>query len=91
MAAKLKMMGVPDAMVEHRMSDFLEHGNYHIRAVQEVVDSQLDPSAAAQLNDAGGGAMVLAGVLAVLSDVLPRGPRRAMGMDARAAHKKDRP
>ena len=70
LAAKLKTVSVSASEVERRMSDFRQHGDYHARAVQEVVDSQLDSAAAAQLNDAGGGAMVLAAVLTVLSDFL---------------------
>lgn len=66
LAAKLRDLGADQAGVDKRVRELHEHGDYHARAVQAVIDAQLDPGAAAQLNDAGGGSMVLATALRTL-------------------------
>ncbi len=66
LAAKLRALGTTQASADKRILDLHEHGAYHAKAVQAVIDTQLDPGAAAQLNDAGGGATVLASALRTL-------------------------
>jgi hypothetical protein len=70
LAAKLKALDIPAAAVEQRMADLRKNEAYHARAIQEVIDTQLDPAAADQIKDAGGGAMILAAALTALSAVL---------------------
>ena len=56
--SKLHVLSINDNDVEKRMHDLQEYSDHHAQAIQEVIDSQLDPEAAAQLNDSGGGRMV---------------------------------
>jgi predicted nucleotidyltransferase component of viral defense system len=66
--AKLRTLHILPSAVEQRITDLRQHGAYHARAIQEVIDTQLDPSAAAQMNEAGGGRAILEAVLAALAD-----------------------
>ena len=66
LAVKLRTLDTTQTSVDERISDLHEHGDYHAKAIQAVIDTQLDPGAAAQLNDAGGGSMVLAAALRTL-------------------------
>lgn len=73
LAQKMKALDIPASAVEQRMADFRKHTVYHARAIQEVLDTQLDPAAAAQLKDAGGGQMVFETVLGVLFSLVGKG------------------
>jgi len=64
--AKLRSSGIAFSAIEKRMSRLRKHSDYHAKAVQEVIDTQLDAVAAAQLNDAGGGRVVLDAATALL-------------------------
>jgi len=75
--AKLRTLHVPLSRVEERTSDLRRHGVYHTKAIQEVIDTQLDPTAAAQINEAGGGKTVLDAVLTVLDKHVPTGAKRS--------------
>lgn len=70
LAAKLKTLDIPSSDVACRMDDLRKNKIYHARAVQEVVDAQLDFPAADQIKDAGGGVMVLEEVLNVLGPLM---------------------
>jgi len=59
-------VGLGDERVRGRVSDFVSHPDYHARAVQEIIDDQLDPVAAENINDVGGGRMVFDTVLKLL-------------------------
>lgn len=59
--------------VSSRLKDLRQNSFYHARAVQEVIDTQLDGVAAAHLRNAGGGATVLREALVVISAALPMG------------------
>lgn len=65
--SKLRALGMSDRDIQQKMRDLQEHSDYHAKATQEVIDTQLDPEAAAQLNDSGGGGMVLDKVLSILN------------------------
>lgn len=67
LVSKLDELKITSTDIESKMIDLREHGDYHAKAVQLVIDSQLDPDAAAQLNDAGGGQMVLDTIMALLA------------------------
>lgn len=64
---KLDTMKLTLSDIEERMLDLQEHRDYHAKAVQEVIDTQLNHEAGAQLNDAGGGQMVLDMAMNVLN------------------------
>jgi hypothetical protein len=66
LAAKLRTLCIPGSAVKSRISSLRQHAAYHVRAIQEIIDTQLDPAAAGQLNEAGGGKTVLETVLGVL-------------------------
>jgi hypothetical protein len=70
LAAKLKELGVPQGALDDRMADLRKYPAYHARAVQEVVDTQLDSAAADQIRDVGGGEAVLSAVLDRLTSLL---------------------
>ncbi|MBP7429863.1 MAG: hypothetical protein KBC05_10540 [Candidatus Hydrogenedentes bacterium] len=67
LAAKFRALGLTASAVEKRMADFRQHAAYHARAIQAVMDAQVEPSAATQIHDAGGGKMVFQTILPVLS------------------------
>ena len=74
LAVKLRTLNISVAGVQERIADFGQHAGYHARAVQVIIDTQLDSPSAAQVNDAGGGRMVLETSLAVLKRlILPDG------------------
>lgn len=63
LAAKFKVLGLANSVLADRMADLQAHQAYHARAIEEVVDTQLDDAAADQIRDAGGGEIVLSAVL----------------------------
>ncbi len=65
--SKLHALKLHDNDIQKKMRDLQEHSDYHAQATQEVIDTQLDPEAAAQLNDSGGGGMVLDKVMSILN------------------------
>jgi len=65
--SKLHALRMNDNDIEKKMRDFHEYSDYHAKATQEVIDTQLDSEAAAQLNDSGGGRMVLDTVMSILN------------------------
>lgn len=67
---KLSMAEVVEKDVRKQIEDFVKHRAYHIRAIEEVVTTQLDPPAARSIEGSGGGATVLDALLAVLCDRL---------------------
>lgn len=65
--SKLRALRMSDNDIEKKMRDLQEHSDYHAKAIQEVIDTQLDPEASAQLNDSGGGGMVFDTVMSILN------------------------
>lgn len=49
-----------------RLKDLEAHSDYHAKSIQRVIDQQMEPAAAAQINAGGGGTMVLMRAVAVL-------------------------
>jgi hypothetical protein len=68
--SKLHALKMNNNDIEIKIRDLQEHSEYHARAVQEVIDTQLEPEAAAQLNDSGGGGMVLDTVINILNQYI---------------------
>ena len=67
---KLSMAGVVEKDVRKQIEDFVKHRACHIRTIEEIVATQLDPPAAGSIEDSGDGATVLDALLAVLCDRL---------------------
>ena len=74
-AQKLKMLSLPPERIEARLREILESHDYQVRAIEEVVEQQLDPAVAANLKLAGGGAMIFESVCKILVDRLRLAPR----------------
>ena len=65
--SKLFGLSINNSEIEKRICDLQENSDYHSKTIQEVIDSQLDLEAAAQLNDCGGGKIILDTVISLLS------------------------
>lgn len=63
---KLTRLGISQEKIARRLGDFITKQDFHIRQIQGVVDGQLDPAAAANINAAGGAKLVYQNVLEVL-------------------------
>ena len=63
LAKKFKGTGVTSVVTRERLDDLDRHAAYHAKTIQTVIDTQLDPEAAKNINAAGGGAMILSSVL----------------------------
>ncbi len=70
LAAKMQALGISSGQALKRLSDLHAREDYHGRATQAVIDSQVDSPAAAQLNDAGGGKLVMTSVLGLLDEIV---------------------
>jgi len=68
--AKLHALRMNDNDIGKKMRDLQKYSDYHVKATQEVIDTQLDHEAAAQLNDSGGGRMVLNTVMSILNSYI---------------------
>jgi hypothetical protein len=68
--SKLHALRMNDNDIGKKMRDFQEYSDYHTKATQEVIDTQLDSEAAAQLNDSGGGRMILNTVMSILKQYI---------------------
>lgn len=71
---KFKTTGITHGMVEERLADLKENPGYHARAIQEIIETQLEPVAAAHINAAGGGSMILVAACEILDRYLPTDP-----------------
>ena len=65
--SKLQALRMNDNDLEKKLCDLRKNSDYHAKAIQEVIDTQLDAEAFAQLNDTGGGRMVLNAVMNILN------------------------
>jgi hypothetical protein len=65
--SKLQALRMNDNDLEKKLCDLRKNSDYHAKAIQEVIDTQLDAEAVAQLNDTGGGRMVLNAVMNILN------------------------
>jgi len=66
LSSKFSDLGIRDRQISKRMSDFTTYRDHHAKAIQAVIDEQLEPAAADTINDAGGGKMILDAVLGLL-------------------------
>jgi hypothetical protein len=71
LSEKFEALGISDERVRKRISDFEGSPDYHARAIQAVIDDQLDQAAADNINDAGGGKVIFDAVLSLLARHVP--------------------
>ena len=64
--SKFGDLGMAEEPIRKRITDFAAYPDYHAKAIQAIIDDQLEPSAAASVNDAGGGKLILDTVLHLL-------------------------
>ena len=69
-AQKLKLISFPPERVQARLRAIMESRAYHIRAIEDVIEQQLDKTVAVNLKLAGGGAMILDSACKTLVDRL---------------------
>ncbi len=58
-------------MVAQRLKDLQENREYHATAIQKVIDQQMEPTVAQQMNSGGGGRAVLDPALNLILKVCP--------------------
>jgi len=63
---KLRKLSLTGKEIMDCLADLQGHAGYHIKAIQAVIDSQLDQEAAENIRSAGGSGMVLKRVLDVI-------------------------
>lgn len=63
---KLAQLGIEKKDVQSRLNDLEKSFSYHIKAIDQVIDSQFEPESAANLKAAGGGEMILKEVARIL-------------------------
>jgi hypothetical protein len=59
------------ATVTARVKDLQEHREYHAKAIQKVIDEQMETAVARQINAGGGGRTILDSALDLLARVCP--------------------
>ena len=67
---KFRTLGFVPTDITRHLQDLIKNSDYHAKAVQAVIDMQLEADSAIQLNDAGGGTMVFAEVIKILGKIL---------------------
>ena len=65
--SKFNDLGIREEPIRKRITDFIAHPDYHAKAIQTVIDDQVESSAAASVNDSGGGKLILDTVLRLLA------------------------
>ena len=75
---KLSRLGVSEEMLGRRLGELRDHSDYHVRAIDAVINGDLDAPVAASIRAAGGGRIVLETVRRLLADKLhlPQGGAR---------------
>jgi hypothetical protein len=68
---KLHRLQVDTRSVQRRLRDLEQNAAYHARAVQEIIDTQVDPVVAAQIKTGGGGKAVFARALELIQANVP--------------------
>ena len=66
---KLAKMELRPELVAQRRKDLQENSEYHATAIQKVIDQQMEPTVAQQMNSGGGGRAVLDSALNLLLKV----------------------
>ncbi len=66
LSTKFRTLGIKDDAVRERISDFESYPDYHVKAIQAIIDEQLEQAVADNITDAGGGRMILNQVVSLL-------------------------
>ena len=69
-AKKLSALGITPATVRERMDDLDRHAVHHAKAIQMIINTQLDLDAARNIDAAGGGALVLNSAAATIRNIV---------------------
>jgi len=69
---KVSALAIPPGAIRQRLQDLDQHTPYHAAAIQKVIDTQVEPPVAEQMNSGGGGQTVLAESLKTIKRVCPR-------------------
>jgi len=64
---KMGELGIEKKDVQNRLNDFEKSFGYHVKTIDQVIDSQFEPESAANLKAAGGGEMILKEIIKILS------------------------
>ena len=64
---KMGKPGIEKKDVQSRLNDLEKSFSYHVKAIDQVIDSQFEPESAANLKVAGGGEMILKEIIKILS------------------------
>jgi len=68
---KINALGINPEAIRKRLQDLDQHAPHHASAIQKVIDTQVAPTVAQQLNDGGGGQTILAQSLNYIKRVCP--------------------
>jgi hypothetical protein len=68
---KLARLPLEADVATKRLRDLEDHREYHAHAIQKVIDEQMDPIVAQQINVGGGGGAVLESALSLILRVCP--------------------
>ena len=71
MRQKISALGINAEAIRKRLGDLEQNARYHATAIQKVIDTQIEPSVAQQMNFGGGGQTVLAESLKLIKRVCP--------------------
>lgn len=63
---KLNQLEIEKKDVQDRLNDLEKSFAYHVKAIDQVIDSQFEPESAANLKVAGGGEMILKEIIKIL-------------------------
>jgi len=70
LAKKLRALGITPAAACEKLDDLDRHTVYHAKSVRMIIDTQLDPEAAKNINAAGGAALVLNRALTAIRKIV---------------------
>jgi len=74
-AEKLSRSSIPHLWVKEKLHNMVASRDYHIRAIKEIIEDQLDPQAAAHIKEAGGAPLIFDRVGEVLQKRLKLGSK----------------
>jgi hypothetical protein len=66
---KIAMLEINAETIRKRLRDLAEYGEYHASAIQKIIDTQVEPAVAQQMNSGGGGQTILAESLKIIGRV----------------------
>lgn len=64
---KMDELGIGKKDIQSRLNDLEKSFGYHVKTIDQIIDSQFEPESAANLKAAGGGEMILKEIIKILS------------------------